>query len=279
MSVVAAVIATACGKSGDDNVLVVSVEPQRAILEDIVGDRFEVVTVLTPGSNPETFEPTMATRRMIDRARAFFTTGHLPFEDALAESIPAEVVVYDTSKGIEPVYGTHGHDHDHDGHHHGDGADPHVWTSVRNARIIAGNMLDAVVDIDPDNAGYYRERYTALDNRLDSLDRVLTARFDSLTGTRAFAVWHPSLSYFARDYGLEQVSVGFENKEMPARQLARVLDEARHHDVRVFFFQKEYDSRQAETLNKEMGTRLVIINPLDYDWEKEIERVAEELAR
>lgn len=278
MAFVGAVVSVACGSHDGGNVLVVSVEPQRAILEEIVGDRFEVVTVLTPGSNPETFEPTMATRKVIDRARAFFTTGHLPFEDALTESIPDDVTVYDTSKGIEAVYGTHGHDHGHEDNHHGDGADPHVWTSVRNARTIAGNMLEGIIDIDPGYADYYRERYTALDHRLDSLDKALTARFDTLN-TRAFAVWHPSLSYLARDYGLEQISVGFENKEMPARQLARVLDEAHHHDVRVFFFQKEYDSRQAETLNNEMGTRLVIINPLAYDWESEIERIAGELAR
>lgn len=222
----------------------------------------------------------MATRKKIDRAQAFFSTGHLPFEQSLAETLPGEVKVVDSSKGIVPVYGTHDHDHGDGLHHHDhESADPHVWTSVRNARVMAGNMLDAVVNLEPENAEYYRTNYAALDARLDSLDRALTARFDAMTGSRAFAVWHPSLSYLARDYGLEQISVGFENKEMPARQLARVIDQTRSHDVEVFFFQKEFDSRQAESLNTEMGTRLVTINPLDYNWETEIIRVADELTR
>ena len=60
------------------------------------------------------------------------------------------------------------------------------------------------------------------------------------------SVWHPSLSYFARDYGLEQISLGTEGKEMSAKSLTEAIDKARDKGVGVFFFQKEYDSRQAE---------------------------------
>ncbi len=261
--------------------LVVSVEPQQAILEEIVGDRFNVVSVLQPGSNPETFEPTMKTRREIDRAKAFFTTGNLPFERMLSESLPDGVMEVNVTTGITPVYGTHGHSHGHD-HGHGDGeveADPHVWASVKNARIIARNMYDAVVKIDPAGETYYRPRYEALDSRLDSLDLVFAAQLSAPIMSRSFAVWHPSLSYLARDYGLEQIAVGFENKEMPAAYLARIIDEAKEDAVKVFFFQREYDSRQAETLNERMGTRLVTINPRAYDWENELKKVVNALSR
>ncbi|MBD5170838.1 MAG: zinc ABC transporter solute-binding protein [Bacteroidales bacterium] len=267
-------------KTNNQPTIVVSVEPQRAMLEEIVGDRFKVVSVLQPGSNPETFEPTMTTRREIDGAEAFMTTGNLPFEKSLAASMSSDVAEINVTKGITPVYGTHGHSHAH-GHDHDHGEpDPHLWTSVRNARVLAKNMYDAILTINPDGESYYTPRYEALDNRLDSLDRVFAVQLSgALVPSRSFAVWHPSLSYLARDYGLEQIAVGFENKEMPAAQLAKVIEEAKEDSVKIFFFQREFDSRQAETLNERMGTKLVTINPLGYEWENELKKVVDALSR
>ena len=80
----------------------------------------------------------------------------------------------------------------------------------------------------------------------------------------AFLVWHPSLSYFARDYGLLQISVGQEGKEASVQQLQSKIDEAKAHNAEVFFYQKEFDSRQAEVVNEQIGAEMVIINPLNY---------------
>jgi zinc transport system substrate-binding protein len=139
-------------------------------------------------------------------------------------------------------------------------------------------MLDALIEIDPDGADFYRQRHSRLDSRLDSLDRVLADKLTDIK-TRAFAVWHPSLSYFARDYGLTQISVGFENKEMSPRALAEVTDDARQAGVKVLFFQKEYDSRQANSLCGAIGAELVTINPLEYDWEAQLISIADILKR
>lgn len=279
--------ATGCSSDNAGHDPVVTVEPQRALLQEIVGDRHNVVTLLANGANPETFEPTVGTRMALEKAPVYFATGLLPFEANLRDSSGDNTEWVNTSEGIDLIYGTHGHSHGdadehvgHEGHGHGDSqADPHIWTSVRNARIIARTMFETMARKEPANAAYYRDNYLRLDRRLDSLDRAFTTRFANLhDSARTFAVWHPSLSYFARDYGLSQISVGFENKEMSPRHIAEVTEEAREHHVSVFFFQKEYDSRQAETLNRAMATRLVTINPLDYDWEKELTKVTDALA-
>lgn len=264
----------------------VSIEPQRALLEEIVGDKYKVETVLAAGANPETFEPGMQTRLNLENADAYFVTGYLPFEQKLGANLSGSTKIVDTSKGITPVYGTHEHSHEHShgdnhahGHAHAHNADPHVWTSVRNAGVMAANMFEFLKKTDPENEEYYRGRFEALQNRLDSLDRDFSERIGSIPGNKAFAIWHPSLSYLARDYGLEQIAVGFENKEMPASTLRKVIEEARNDSVRVFFFQNEFDSRQAETLNNELGTELIIINPMDYEWEQQLERIVSALCR
>ncbi|MCM1225647.1 MAG: zinc ABC transporter substrate-binding protein [Lachnospiraceae bacterium] len=271
--------------------MAVSIEPQRKMLEELGGGNFEVFTVMPAGANPETYDPPMSARARMAQAKAYFTTGHLAFEDAVAGSTPT----IDTSVGIMPVIGTHGHgarEEAEDGHHHkAEGhhheaehlhhdhgeADPHVWTSVRNAKAMAYAMLAQLVAADAANADSYRANFAKMIARYDSLDAAIS---HSLEGARhSFAVWHPSLSYFARDYGLKQISVGQESKEMPAGRLKEIIDIARADSVEVFFFQKEYDSRQAESLNREIGSRLVNINPLAYEWEEELMRVADELSK
>lgn len=292
----ALILLTACGSRQKQPTLVVSVEPQRALLEEIVGDKYDVVTLLSRGANPETFEPSIKMRKTVDDATVYFTTGFLPFEHSLAETLNADTEIVDSSVGIEPIYGTHSHRHEgenheceehegeqhesesHEGHHHSAlDADPHTWASVKNAKIIAKTMVDKVVEIDPANADTYRQNYEGLVHRLDSLDNAIADKLANIP-TRVFAVWHPSLSYFARDYGLTQLSVGFENKEVSPRQIAHIAEEAQEHGVRTFFFQADYDSRQATTLNEAMGTRMLSINPLEYNWEAELTKIADALA-
>lgn len=312
IAVAATCIASLWGCSGQKSgagktkpVLAVSIEPQRKMLEELVGDRFDVFAVMPSGANPETYDPPMSARARMAEAKAYFIVGHLPFERALAGDIP----VVDTSVGIMPITGTHGHsdedddhdhehefEHDHDhgdvdpndcvidladdhGHHHDHGdVDPHVWTSLRNAKYMAYTMMASLIKADPDNAYQYRENFNRMACRYDSLDAVVTDRL-ARSGAKAFAVWHPSLSYFARDYGLSQISVGQESKEMPLGRLKATIDRAKADSVSVFFFQKEFDSRQAENTNREIGSRLVSIDPLAYDWESQLMLVADELSK
>lgn len=257
----------------DVPVLTVSIEPQRKMLEELADGRFRVVTLLGAGADPENYEPTMSQRVAISESAALFTVGHLPFEPLLASSAGDGTMVVDTSCGIEAVNGTHVHRHE--GSH--DDADPHVWTSLRNGKVIASNMLRALEKLDPEHAGEYRGRYEKMAHRLDSLDTAVGETLGN-SGAHAFAIWHPSLSYFARDYGLHQIAMGQESRELSPGTMKEIITEARADSVRVFFSQKAYDTRQAAGISREIGARMVVIDPMAYDWETEIMQAANALA-
>lgn len=277
-----------CGNSRHDNakpVLAVSLAPESRLLEALAGDSYEIVTVLENGANPELFETPMARRVAVDRSRVYFKNGGLPFEDAILATLPDSVRVVDISEGITPIYGTHGHHHGHEAeehegheHHDGEGFDPHIWTSVKNARVMASNMARALIALDPSQADAVNTRLAALDARLDSADRAIAARLDS-AGADKFLVWHPSLSYFARDYGLTQIAVGQESKEVPVGRLKEIIDTAAADSIATFFFQKEYDSRQAETVSRELGISYETIDLLSRDWLEELNKITDVLTR
>ena len=47
----------------------------------------------------------------------------------------------------------------------------------------------------------------------------------------------------------------------------------------LLIIQKEFDVRNAEMIAKELGLKVVSINPLSYHWDKEMINIAEALAR
>lgn len=276
LAAIAAMILISCGNSVQEKrMITVSILPQKFMLKKIVGDRFEISCMLNEGNNPEAYEPSMTHLMNIEHSVAYFCIGYIGFEDAIvgkAHVNNPNLKIFNTSKGVEVIRGTH---FSPEGEHNE--ADPHLWTSVANAIKISQNMLAAVVELDPDNADEYTLNFNAFKSELDSLDSRIKSQLTGKQGS-AFLVWHPSLSYFARDYGLRQVSLEYEGKEIPIDKLKQNIDAARESGAHVLFVQREFDSRQAETIGEELGVKMVKINPMSYNWETELENIANAIA-
>lgn len=264
--------------SSQKRTITVSIQPQKYFLEKIVGDKFNVVCLLSQGSNPEAYEPSLSHLMNLEKSEAYFRIGNIGFELAIlnkAQNNNPNLKIYDNSKGIELMEGSHGVADSH-GHKHE--VDPHIWSSVPNAMKIASNMYDAVVELDPANEKEYTRNYNKLKADIEQLNQDLSAKLEPLKGS-SFAVWHPSLSYFARDYGLNQISIEYEGKEAPIQHLQSRIDAAKKDNVKVFFFQKEFDGRQAEVVNEQIGAKMVTINPMNYHWDVEMRSIADALTR
>ena len=277
---VAVMMAACAGGSKADReevrVITVSILPQKYFLEKIVGDRFDVKCMLDKGGNPETYEPSMSYMMNLEKSDAYFLMGSIGFELSIRSKIKEynpDIKVCDVSEGIELISGSHHFDADDK-----EGIDPHTWTSVANARVIIKNMLDDVVELDPEHKAEYESNYRDFDRELSEFQDSIALRLQSVKGG-SFVVWHPSLSYFARDYGLEQISLEYDGKEVPVKYMEKKVAYAVSRKPSVFFFQKGMDTNQARTVNAQIGTRLVEINPLDYDWKSEIMKIADALSR
>ena len=95
--------------------------------------------------------------------------------------------------------------------------------------------------------------------------------------TRHFLVFHPSWAYFARDYGLEQVSIEVDGKSPRPMDLARTIARAREMGVRTVFVQKQFDTAAAEVVAREIRGRVAPLDPLSEDWPGNLLAVARAL--
>lgn len=255
-------------------VISVSIEPQRWLLEQIVGDRMEVKTLMANGGNPETYEPSFSHLANICRSLAFFQVGNLGFETAIIEKVRANnpaMPIFCVTDSVRLI-----HEHDCGNHSHG-AVDPHTWSSAVNAKVMAANMLRGMIEIDSVHSEEYINNFIALSDRLDSLDLRLR---EILPEGAAFIVWHPSLSYFARDYGLHQIALGAEGREPSVADLRRLLGRAASSDACVFLIQRDFDRNQADALVAGLGGHIKVaeFSPLSYDFDNQLISIAESIA-
>ena len=271
-------ILSACGNTtqkSEKSILTVTLEPLRYFTEAIAGDNYEVVSMVPKGSSPESYDPTPQQLVNLSKSQAYLRIGYIGFEQAWMKKLEANcpnMKVYDTSKGIDLIRDK---GHWHGDHFHEGGVEPHVWTSTQNALIIADNIYQALCELDSTHQEDYQKRLDVLKQTIRQTDANICTLLENADST--FLIYHPALSYFARDYGLKQVSIEEGGKEPSPAQLKALIETCRNENVHTIFVQQEFDQRNAQLIAHELGINIVSINPLSYDWVKEMIRIAEAL--
>lgn len=259
-------------KSGADEgsrpVIMVTIEPMRYFVEAIAGPYFKVESIVPGGNSPETYDPAPAQLLALADSRAYLRIGHIGFErvwmDRLVSNAP-DLSIFDTSKGIDLIM-------------EDEGPEPHVWTSAVNAHIIADNIAQALCVVDSVHTSEFLHRRDSLQTVIAHVDSLCRSLLSHADADRTFLIYHPALSYFARDYGLRQLSIEEAGKEPVPAQLKALVDLCRKEKVHVIFVQPEFDQRNALLIAQQTGTRVVSINPLSYNWQDEMLMVAKTLA-
>ncbi len=117
----------------------------------IMGDRAEVRSVLAPGADPHTYQPTPDDVQIVLQADICFENGlHLEGKNWMGTlARDAQKPLVTVTEGVEPLkIGA------------GDQTimDPHTWFSPRNVAVYVNNITKAISDYDPDNATEYQAR-------------------------------------------------------------------------------------------------------------------------
>lgn len=278
------VVLTACGgttsnKQTDLKRITVTIEPVRYFTEAIAGDKFEVVSMVPKGSSPETYDPTPKQLVELGESFAYFRIGYIGFEQVwmgrLIQNAP-HIQVFDLSKGIDLIYAE---GHQHGDHYHEGGVEPHIWNSASNAKIMAGHIFQALCELDKQHQEYYLTRYDSLVTAIDQTDAEIRQLLSHEEADKAFLIYHPALSYFARDYGLTQVSLEEDGKEPSPAHLKELIGLSMEKEINLIFVQPEFDRRNAEMVARETSTAIVPINPLAYEWHEEMLHTARVLAK
>lgn len=252
--------------------IVVSIDPLGWLVENMVDSSQVSVTILVPPStSAETYEPTLRQIEILSNAKLFFSIAELDFEKELSTritSISPDIQYIELNEGIEMIEGSCSGSHN--GHHHG--VDPHIWLSPKLMQKMAHRVADEL-----------RVQGVLDESKSDSMLKVIEnvnlkisskLLIDS-TKSKAFAIVHPSLGYFAKDFNLNQIALEIDGKEPSAKQIKGMIEELKSNKVSTILYSAQTSDAVAKIIADELDIELVSFNPLPYNWDSEMLKLAE----
>ena len=247
----------------------------------IGGDKAEVITLVPSGTEPHDWEPAAADIRNLEEADLFIYSGagmeHW-VDDVLASLDNKNLISVEASEGVALRDG-HRHSHEDEGavEPEEEGQyDPHVWLSPLNAEKEMENIKNAYIKADPDNRDYYEANYELYASRFADLNQKFKDTLSSLPN-KDIVVSHEAFGYLCDAYGLNQVGIeglSPDSEPSPAR-MAEIIDFVRANHVRVIFFEELVSPKVAETIAKETGSSVQVLNPLEGLSDEELESGAD----
>ena len=244
----------------------VTISPYKYFVDQIAKGKVDVNVMVSNGNNPETYEPYAQQMMELSKSALYLKVGSIGFEQTwmkkLQDNAP-DMKVIDTSVGIKPAKTPGGN------------IDPHVWMSCSNARIIASNILKVLCELEPKNKAFFEKNYQSLLSIIDKRDSTIKESFKKNPDlVRKFVIYHPILTYFARDYQLEQLAIEEEGREPSASQLKSLIERARKEKIKFCLIQAEFANRNTTTFINESHTKPMNINPLQGDWNRAMQEAA-----
>lgn len=238
--------------------------PQKFFIDKITNNSLSVNVMIPPGESHATYSPTARQFQEMSDSKLYVSMGYIGYEQtwmSRLKELNNEMNTLSLSEKIELITGVEDHgDHVHEG-----GIDPHVWMSPKSALKFMPILKDALIKSFPNQKDSFEINYAVFEKELIELDSLATEKLTNLKN-KQFLIFHPALTYMARDYGLTQISIEKEGKEPSPAFLASVIDKARNENIPVIFIQQEYDIRNAQLVSREAGIHLVQINPMNYEW-------------
>ena len=251
-------------------IITVSISPFRYFVEAIGGDDFNVNVMVPAEADPHVYEPIPGQVNALKRSSAYICDGYLGFELNWLKKF------YELNKTMKKLTLSDSINlikaGENDGHGHLEGADPHFWISPRCAFKIAESIKSFLSDLKPGNSGKYEKNFLKLADTIMAIDTRARELLSGFEG-RTFMIFHPSLTYLARDYNLKQIAVESEGKEPTALSIKDLIDISIIKNIKTIFIQKGFDTRNASSIASETGADLKIIDPMSADWPGSVRQI------
>lgn len=233
----------------------------------IGGERAQASTLLKPGAESHSFDPSPTDILNIQNCDVFLYIGgeNDAWVDDLLSTIDTSGVrlvrLMDCVETLAEEEHAHG---ERDEHEHMEGAaDEHIWTSPRNAAAMADAIAQAMCAADPQGEEIYRENLAAYQADLSALDADLSALVEG--AQRRVLVFGDRFPfrYLAADYGLEYEAAfpGCSTDAEPSVQtIARLIDRVRAEQIPAVYHIEQGNERVTGVICEETGATPLLLH-------------------
>jgi ABC-type Zn uptake system ZnuABC Zn-binding protein ZnuA len=240
--------------------VVTTVAPITSIVENVVGDKVEVVGIIPEGVNSHTFEPIPSDSKLLASADLIILNGldlETPTLKLARANLKPGASIYTlgdkTVKETEYIYDfsfpkEQGH------------PNPHLWLNPEYAMRYATLVRDELAQLDPNNGTAYQENTANFLKNLKSLDEAIKDGSGTIPPqNKRLLTYHDSWPYFARRYGFQVIGAvqPSDFADPSPKEVARLIDQIRKEKVPAVFGSEVFPSPVLEQIAREGKSRYI----------------------
>lgn len=153
---------------------------------------------------------------------------------------------------------------------------PHLWLNVEYALQFANLTRDKLIEMDPSNSQYYMENSNKYTKLLKQLDEGIKKSVETIPAeNRKLLTYHDSWAYFAPRYGMEVIGAiqASDFSDPSPKDIADLIDQVRNEQVPAIFASEVFPTNIVDKIAKEGNVTIVETlsdddlpgNPGDYN--------------
>ena len=153
---------------------------------------------------------------------------------------------------------------------------PHLWLNVEYALEFANLTRDKLIEMDPSNSQYYIENSNKYTKLLKQLDEGIKKSVETIPAeNRKLLTYHDSWAYFAPRYGMEVIGAiqASDFSDPSPKDIADLIDQVRNEQVPAIFASEVFPTNIVDQIAKEGNVTIVETlsdddlpgNPGDYN--------------
>lgn len=212
--------------------------PSYDIANNIIKDKITLKMITPPGGDIHSFEPTSNEIIAIRESKLFIFTSYSIdtwINPKLISKLPNSI-----NLSSYPIYNT---------------SDMHWWTDPLNYVEMIDVVLDSVINLDLENANYYKNNANIYKEKILSLTTKMSTEFSIYESNQIYFAGHNSMESFGLRFNLEIKSLSYENKpdaDLTYSQIQNLIDLIQFNNVRYLFIEELSDIKIAKTIQREI---------------------------
>jgi|WetSurMetagenome_2_1015567.scaffolds.fasta_scaffold194900_2 zinc/manganese transport system substrate-binding protein len=137
---------------------------------------------------------------------------------------------------------------------------PHYWLDPLNGKIIAKNICDALVRVDPDHRTTYEANLGKFNQAVDAKTKEWTEKMRPYIGTNIIA-YHNEWPYFEQRFGLHIVDFLEPKPGIPPSpsQLLKVINEIKRDHIKIIIISPYFTTESADLVARSTGAKVVTL--------------------
>jgi ABC-type Zn uptake system ZnuABC Zn-binding protein ZnuA len=137
---------------------------------------------------------------------------------------------------------------------------PHYWLDPLNGKIIARNIFETLVRLDPDHRSIYESNLKKFTETLDAKTKVWVAKMLPYAGTKIIA-YHNEWPYFEQRFGLQVVDFLEPKPGIPptSSQLLKVINEMKRDQIKIIIISPYFTTESADLVARNTGGKVVTL--------------------